>query len=98
MLQLIQALHDASILYPTSYFGILGLIASVLMPGYYKLGKMQAAAAYVSPAPYAAPSCPRWVFYRRSTSFVLQVANLLILGNIESKNDTIAATIAVRVT
>jgi hypothetical protein len=97
MLQLIQALHNASVLYPTSYFGILVLIASVLLPGYYKLGKMQVAAAY-SPARYSAPSCPRFVFYRRSTSVVLQIANLLILASIESKNDTIAATIAVRVT
>ena len=45
-----------------------------------------------------APVRPRWIFYRRSTAIVLQIANLLILGSIESNYDTLAATIAVRVT
>jgi hypothetical protein len=98
MLQTINAIHNLSILYPSSYFGLLVLLASVLMPGWYKLGCLQAAAAYVSPAPISQIRSSRFVFYRRSTSIVLQVANLLILGSIESNNDTIVATIAVKVT
>ena len=44
------------------------------------------------------PTRPRWVLYRRLASIVLQIANLFILGSIESKNNTLVATIAVRVT
>ena len=97
MLQFIQVIHNYSILHPSLYFGSLLVVLCIVLRGWYRLGSMNTL-AMMSPAPYAAPSCPRWVFYRRSTSFVLQVANLLILGSIESKNDTIAATIAVRVT
>jgi hypothetical protein len=95
MLQTIQNLHALSVLYPSLYFGCLVLIALVVCPGWYKLGCLQVAS--VSPAPIA-PARPRWIFYRRSTAVVFQIANLLILGSIESKNNTIAATIAVRVT
>ncbi len=45
-----------------------------------------------------APVCSRFVFYRRSTAIVPQVANLLILRGIEYNNNTLEATIAVKVT
>jgi hypothetical protein len=97
MLQFINALHNFSLINPTAYFGSLLVLLLIVLRGWYRLGSLHAL-ALVSPAPQSAPARQRFVFYRRSTAVVLQVANLLILGSIESNNDTIAATIAVRVT
>jgi hypothetical protein len=38
------------------------------------------------------------VLYKRGYAVVLQVAHLLILANVESNNNTIVATIALKVT
>jgi hypothetical protein len=97
MLPVINALHHFSIINPTLYFGTLLVLLLIVLRDWYRLGSMNALAV-TSPAPQAAAARPRFVFYCRSTAVVLQIANLLILGSIESKNDTIAATIAVRVT
>jgi hypothetical protein len=97
MLQLIQALHQFSVVNPSLYFGSLACLALIVCKGWYRLGSLNAL-AYVSPAPISAPVRPRFVFYRRSTAVVLTLANLLILASFESNNDTIAATIAVKVT
>jgi hypothetical protein len=97
MLQFIQEIHTYSVLYPSAYFGLLVLLASVVCPGWYKLGCLQTAAV-CSPAPTLVPARPRFVFYRRGYAVVLQVSNLLILGSISASNNTIAATIAVKVT
>jgi len=96
MLQAIYAVHNFSIFNPSLYFGTLLTTLLIVLRGWYRLGSLNALA--VSLAPTSAPACPRWVFYRRSTAIVLQVANLLILGSIESNNNTIAATITVKVT
>lgn len=97
MLQFINAIHNFSIINPTLYFGSLLVLLLIVLRGCYCLGSMNAL-ALVSPAPYSAPARPRFVFYRRSTAIVLQIANLLILGSIETNNNTLAATIAVKVT
>jgi hypothetical protein len=78
MLQFIQAIHNFSIINPFLYFGTLLVLLCVVLRGWYRLGSLNAL-AYVSPAPHSAPARPRFIFYRRSTSIVLQVANLLIL-------------------
>jgi hypothetical protein len=96
MLPVINAIHNYSILNPTLYFGSLLVLCCIVLRGWYCLGCMNAL-AMVTPAPQAAAR-PRFVFYRRSTSVVLQVAHLLILAGIESNHDTIAATLAVKVT
>jgi hypothetical protein len=95
MLQAIQNLHMLSVLHPSLYFGTLMLLAVIVCPGWYKLGRLQAAAV-VSPA--MAPARRRVVFYKKSQAFVLSIANLVILGSLESSGDTIAATVALRVT
>jgi hypothetical protein len=97
MLQAIQNLHMLSVLHPSLYFGTLMLLAVIVCPGWYKLGRLQAAAV-ASPAPVMAPARRRVVFYKKSQAFVLSIANLVILGSLESSGDTIAATVALRVT
>ena len=93
---MLQAIHHLSQIHPYHYWSAILVLLLVVIRGWYTLGSLNALAT-VSPAPIA-PVCPRFVFYRRSTSIVFQIANLLILGSIESNNNTIAATIAVRVT
>lgn len=97
MLQFINAVHNFSVLNPSLYFGSLLVLLCIVLRGWYRLGSLNAL-ALVSPAPQSAPARTRFVFYRRSTSIVLTLANLLILASIESNNNTIAATIAVKVT
>ena len=93
---MLQAIHHLSQIHPYHYWSAILVLLLVVIRGWYTLGSLNALAS-VSLAPVA-PARPRWIFYRRSTAVMLQIANLLILGSIESNNDTIAATIAVRVT
>ena len=96
LLQAIQTIYQFSVVHPTPYFGSLALLALVVCFGWYRLGTMQP--ARVSPALASAPARRRVVFYKKSQEFVLSNANLAILGSIESSGDTIAATIALKVT
>jgi len=96
MLQAIHTLHTFSILHPSLYFGFLALLTCIVCPGWYRLGRLQLAS--VSPAPTFAPARQRFIFYRRSTSIVLQIANLLFFGQLVTQEDGIAATIAVKCT
>jgi hypothetical protein len=96
MLPIINTVHHFSVLNPSLYFGSLLVLLYIVLRGWYRLGSLNALA--VSLAQHSAPVCPRWVFYRRGYAIVLQTANLLILGSIESNNNTIAATIALKVT
>jgi hypothetical protein len=79
MLQLIQSLHNVSVANHTLYFSVLVLLASVVCPGWYKLGRLQVATV-CSPAPTLAPARPRFVFHRQSYAILLLLANLIILG------------------
>jgi hypothetical protein len=97
MLQLIQTLHNFSVVHPTLYFVPLVLLACVVCPGWYKFGRLQLAAAYASPAPHAAAR-PRVVLYRRGAAVVLQLTGLLILSSLEIRSDGAAFTLAVKVT
>ena len=97
MLQTIQTVHNFSVLNPSLYFGSLLVLLLVVLRGWYCLGSLNAL-ALVSPAPMLRLRSPRFVFYRRGYAVVLTLANLLILASIELNNDTIVATIAVRVT
>lgn len=97
MLQTINAVHHFSVMNPTLYFGTLLILSLIVIWGWYRLGTMIALAT-VSPAPTSAPVCPRWILYRRSTAIVLQVANLLFLGQIVKQENGIASTIALKVT
>ena len=96
MLQFIQALHNVSVANHTLYFGVLVLIASVVCPGWYKLGCLQAL-ALVSPDPHVAAR-QRVTLYRKGLAVVLQLTGLLILASLEVTNDGAAFTIAVKVT
>ena len=76
----------------TLYWSCMITLLLVVCSGWYYLGSTRQVLAT------SAPARPGFVFYRRSQAVVLTLANLLILASIESNNDTIAATIAVRVT
>jgi hypothetical protein len=93
---MLQAIYHLSQIHPYQYWSAILVLLLVVIRGWYRLGSLNALA--VPPAPQSAPVRPRWIFYRRSTAIVLQIANLLILGSISANNTTIAATIAVRVT
>jgi hypothetical protein len=76
----------------TLYWSCMITLLLVVCSGWYYLGSTRQVLVT------SAPARPGFVFYRRSQAVVLTLANLLILASIESNNDTIAATIAVRVT
>jgi hypothetical protein len=97
MLQTINTIHQFSVVNHTLYFSVLALLTCIVCPGWYKLGRLQVAAAYASPAPMPRLRSSRFVFYRRGYAVVLSVANLLLLASIEFNNNTLAATIALKV-
>jgi hypothetical protein len=96
-LQALESVHQFSVACPSIYFGTLILLVLVVSKGWYTLGKMQPAAV-VSPAPTMAPVRPRCVFYPQNHTVMVLIANLVIMGKLESNNDTVAATIALKVT
>jgi hypothetical protein len=95
---MLQSMHHLSVIYPSLYFGCLLFLACVVCPGWYKLGRLQLASV-VSPAPTPiTPARRRVVFHRRDNAVLLHLGHLAIMGKIESQDDHLALTIALRVT
>jgi hypothetical protein len=96
-LQALESVHQFSVACPSIYFGTLIFLVLVVSKGWYTLGKMQLA-AIGAPAPTKAPARPRCVFYPHNHTVLVLIANLVIMGKLESNHDTVAATIALKVT
>lgn len=94
---MLQAVHTFSVLYPSLYFGFLVLLASVVCPGWYKLGRLQLATVASATTPIT-PARPRCVFHRQRHALLLLIARLVILATMEAKDDLVIFTLAVKAT
>jgi hypothetical protein len=96
-LQALESVHQFSVACPQIYFGCLICLVLVVSKGWYTLGKMQPA-AIGSPAPASALARRRIVFYPCDHAVMVLIANLVFIGRFITDQDTIAATVAVKVT
>jgi hypothetical protein len=90
MLQVVQAVHDFSVAYPSAYFGSLLVVLLVVFRGWYVLG-IGAGPRVVVPVRFA------WKFTPATRLLLFQIADLVILEQTTSNQDTAAVTIALQV-
>ncbi len=94
MLQAIQAIHNWSLLYPGVYFGSVLVLLLLVCAGWYRLGVTRLA---VAGAPARRHVIVGWRIRPFAHSVLIQVAGVSVLGKLESDIDSLAATLAVRI-
>lgn len=98
MLQAIQTIHTYSVVYPSTYWLIMLALFVAICKCWFVMGTLSPACVSSSTPPKISPARPRCVFHRQSRAIMVLLANLVIVGKLESSGDTIAATIALKVT
>lgn len=95
MLQVLQTIHNWSILYPGAYFGGVIILLLLTCGGWFKLGSTRLAVA--GPAPARRRFIVSWRFRPFVHTVICQVANVLVAGKLETDIDFVAVSLAIRI-